>query len=136
MYIEKEDLKTHLYVEIIDTITRDEEELIEGTIESAVGEAEGYLERFDTDNLFSKEDGDRHPTLLMFVKDIFVWHFLAVANPDTDTDFREKRYKSAIKWLEKIQGGKVTPKGWVLSTVTTANQTFAVTSQTKRTTNY
>ena len=57
-------------------------------------------------------------------------------NLDTSTTENNLLSERAIKWLEKIQGGKVTPKGWVLSTVTTANQTFAVTSQTKRTTNY
>ena len=134
LYIE--DLNTHMYPEIIDTITRDEESLVQDAIDAAVGEATSYLERFDTDNLLNQEDSDRDKTLLMYLKDITVWHLLAVANPDTDLDFRESRYKMAIKWLEKIQGGKVTPKDWVLSSVETANDPFFVSSDTKRETSF
>lgn len=136
MYLVKADLKTVMYEEIINTITRDEDDLIEDVIESAIGEAEGYLERFNTDALFEATGNSRHPTLLMYVKDIFVWHFLAVANPDTDLDFREKRYKSAIHWLTKIQAGKSTPKGFPLSTVETTNEAFTVSSDTKRETSF
>lgn len=131
-----QDFKTHLYIEIINTITRDETDLINEAIDAAEGEAIGYLQRFDTEDLFSKLDDDRDKTLLMYLKDITVWHFLAVANPDTDLDYREKRYKNAITWLTKIQSGKVTPKGWVLSTVTTTNEPFIVTSDKKRETSF
>lgn len=132
----KEDFNTHLYSEVIETISREEEALIEEAIEAAEGEAVGYLERFDTDDLFSQVDGNRDKTLLMRLKDIAVWHFLAVANPDTDLDYRLGRYKEAIKWLERIQAGKITPKGWVLSSVESANEAFAITSEPKRTTGY
>lgn len=132
----KEDLNTHLYSEVINTITRDEADLLDEAIDAAEYEAIGYLERFDTDDLFSKVDDERDKTLLMYLKDMAVWNLLAVANPDTDLDFREKRYKTALNWLTKIQGGKLTPKGWVLSSVTTSNEPFVVKSDTKRITNF
>jgi hypothetical protein len=131
-----DDLKTHLYTEVIETISRDEESLVQEAIDAAELEAVGYLERYDTEDLFSKEDGNRDKTLLMYLKDMAVWNLLAVSNPDTDLDFREKRYKTALNWLTKIQGGKLTPKKWVLSTVQTANDAFAITSEPKRETSY
>lgn len=132
----KEDFNTHLYAEVINTISREEEDLINEAIEAAEAEAISYLERFDTEDLFNKEEDDRDKILLLRLKDIAVWHFLAVASPDTDLEYRSDRYKSTIKWLEKIQAGKITPKGWVLSSVVSANQPFTVTSQPKRITNY
>lgn len=132
----KEDLNTHLYSEVINTITREETELLDEAIDAAEYEAIGYLERFDTDDLFSKTENDRDKTLLMYLKDMAVWNLLAVANPDTDLDFREKRYKTALNWLTKIQGGKLTPKNWVLSSVTSTNQPFIVSSDKIRKTNF
>jgi hypothetical protein len=131
-----DDLKTHLYSEIINTITRDEVSLVQEAIDAAEYEAIGYLVRFDTQDLFSKVAAERDKTLLMYLKDMAVWNLLAVANPDTDLDFREKRYKTALNWLTKIQGGKLTPKGWVLSSVTSSNEPFIVSSDTKRITKF
>lgn len=131
-----DDLKTHLYTEVIETISRDDESLVQEAIDAAEYEAIGYLERYDTEDLFSKEDDNRDKTLLMYLKDMAVWNLLAVSNPDTDLDFREKRYKTALNWLTKIQGGKLTPKNWVLSSVTSTNEPFIVSSTTKRITNF
>lgn len=131
-----EDLSTHMYPEVIETITRDEADIVTEAIEVAIGEATGYLHRFDTDDLFGKTDDDRDKTLLARLKDITIWNLLAVSNPDTDIDFREARYKAAIKWLMQIQAGKITPKGWVLSSVTTTNEPFIISSDTKRETSF
>lgn len=131
----KADLNTHIYLELINAINR-EEDLLNEAIKAAEGEAISYLERFNTDVLFAKEGADRDSTLLMYLKDITVWHFIAVSNPDTDLNFRELRYTNAINWLSKIQAGKLTPKGWQLNTVESANDAFTVTSEPKRTTSF
>ena len=136
MFLSKEDFNTHLYPEIIDTISREDDLILDDAIEAAIGEAESYLGRFDTDALFEATDDDRDKTLLLYVKDITVWHFIAVCNADTDIDMRESRYNKAINWLKNIQSGKVSPKGWALTSVENADQSFLVTSNPRRTTNY
>ena len=103
MFLSKEDFNTHLYPEIIDTISREDDLILDDAIEAAIGEAESYLGRFDTDALFEATDDDRDKTLLLYVKDITVWHFIAVCNADTDIDMRESRYNKAINWLKNIQ---------------------------------
>jgi hypothetical protein len=136
MLLTIDDLNTHLYPEIIETITRDEASLVQDAIDAAELEAISYLERFDTDELFNRTDNDRDKMLLLYLKDMTVWNLLALSNPDTDVDFREARYKNALNWLQKIQGGKATPKGWVLSSVTTTNEPFIVSSDAKRKTSF
>lgn len=131
-----EDLSTHLYPEIIETITRDEASLVTDAIDAAELEAISYLERFDSEELFDRTGNDRDKMLMLYLKDMTVWNLLALSNPDTDIDFRESRYKNAIRWLTKIQGGKSTPKGWILSSVETANDAFAISSDEKRETSY
>lgn len=117
-----EDFNTHLYTEIINIISRNNNDLLNDAIKAAELEAIGYLSRFDTEVLFSKEDSERDAVLMMYLKDMAIWHFIPVANPSIDIDYREMRYKNAIKWLEKIQVGKIVPKEWITANQDNENQ--------------
>lgn len=131
-----EDLTTHLYNEQITAISRDDATLVNKAIKAAIGEAKGYLSRFDIDTLFAATGEDRDETLLMWLKDIATWHFITLANANADMDFRESRYNQGVKWLRDVQSGKIVPYGWPLSEVTNHDKIFHVTSGTKRITNY
>lgn len=132
----KDDLKTHLYAEQITVISRSDEELLDEAIAAAIGQAKGYLSRFDINTLFSATLGDRDKTLLMYLKDLATWHFITLANAGADLEFRESRYKQAIAELGKIQSGKTVPFGWPLNPVETKQDVFYVKSDLKRETNY
>lgn len=109
MFIELSDIKTHLYDEIIDAITREDEDILQASIDAAVSEAKGYLGDYDVESIFTKTDSDRHPLLLIFLKDIAVWHFLNLSNPSADIELRKTRYERAIAWLKGVQKGEITP---------------------------
>jgi phage gp36-like protein len=47
--------------------------------------------------------------LLTFVKDIAVWHLIALSNYQADIALREKRYDRAVSWLKGVQKGDITP---------------------------
>lgn len=131
------DFNTHLYTEIINTISRDNDNLLQEAIDAAEGQAKGYLSRFDVSNLFSQTGGDRDKTLLMYLKDIAVWHYLPVGNPSVDIEYRKQRYQDALQELMKIQSGKVTPYGWKLASEETQdNSIISVSSNRKRTTHF
>lgn len=109
MWVTKEDLATHLRNEQIAAIARDDETIVEAAIDGAVAEAKGYLEAFDRDTIFTTEGADRNQLLLIFVKDIAVYHLIILSNVNTGYEMRKQRYERAIKWLESVQGGQVTP---------------------------
>lgn len=133
----KEDFNTHLYTEIINTISRNDDDVLNDAINAAVGEAQGYLHRFDLDELFSQVGADRDSTLLMYLKDMAVWHFIPVANPNIDVEYRRDRYKDAMTWLTKIQAGKVTPINWTLANEQTEQPSVvSVQSNPKRNTHF
>lgn len=132
----KEDLTTHLYQDQITVISRSDEDLLTKAIAAAVGQAKGYLSRFNIEELFSAEDDARDETLLMYLKDMATWHFITLANAGADLEFRENRYKQAIAELGKIQSGRTVPYGWPLNEVETQQSVFYVKSDTKRLTNY
>ena len=130
------DFNTHLYAELIEAIDRNDEDILNDAIASAEGEAMGYLSRFDVDVLFAAMDDDRDATLLMYLKDMAVWHFITLANPNTNMELRKTRYDDAIQWLKGIQSGKIVPRGWPPATEEGADSYFHVSSAPKRPTRW
>ena len=134
--VTEDDFKTHLYAELINAIDRNDVGILQDAIEAAEGEAKGYLSRFDVDALFDAVEDDRDPTLLMYVKDLAVWHFITLANPNTDLEFRKTRYDDAVRWLKGIQAGKIVPQGWPSATAEGEDSFFHVSSAPKRPTRW
>lgn len=108
-FITIQDLNTHYYDEHANIITRDDDTIITAAIDGAIQEAKGYLGAYDREAVFAKIGVERNALLLIFVKDIAVWHFINLSNAGTDYDARENRYKRAIDWLKSVQRGDVTP---------------------------
>jgi phage gp36-like protein len=110
MFLSVPELYTHLYDEIVDNISRCDESIPLHCISAAISEAKGYLAaRFDVPAIFDAEGEERNELLLIFVKDIAVWHFVNLGNTCTDLDLREKRYDRAIAWLKGVQKGDISP---------------------------
>lgn len=110
MYLTADEISTHLYGEVTDLISRGDSSKLEEAIDAATDEAKGYLSAYDTDAIFAATGTDRAPVLLLFVKDIAVWHYIQLANPAVEMQLRLDRYEKAVKWLEKVQSGKVVPQ--------------------------
>jgi hypothetical protein len=109
MWVTKDELKTHMNVDNIDVITGGDDTLVTSAIDGAVSEAKGYLADFDITAIFLAGGTSRNALLLIFVKDIAVWHLLKLSNYQADLDFRGKCYDRAVAWLKSVQRGDVTP---------------------------
>lgn len=109
MFVENSEIKTHLYGEKVSTITREEGDILTSAIRAAIAEVEGYLSAYDTKEIFESTGDNRNPILLLYVKDIAVWHFIQLANPNIDLQLRLERYEKAISWLDKVMRGQVMP---------------------------
>ncbi|MGB4774745.1 MAG: phage protein Gp36 family protein [Daejeonella sp.] len=111
-YITKYEFTTHIYEEKMDIISRANDSKIIDALTAAVAEATGYLSKYDTTALFAREGEDRDPILMLFMKDLAKWHFCNVSNAGIDLELAKERYDMAIKWLDKVQSGKIVPAGW------------------------
>lgn len=109
MYLSAEELRTHLRLENIAAITRNDPALAQSAIDGAISEAKGYLTRFDTQAIFQTSGNSRNQLLLIFVKDIAAWHLINIVNPNIDLKLRQERYERAIQWLRDVQKGLVSP---------------------------
>lgn len=139
-FLEKEDLKTHLYADVIEEITRADDDIIDRCISSAVAEVKSYLSRYDLLKLFGSDTVDAEVEsehLNNLVKDVACWYLVRLANPNVNIPLFRTAYEDAIKFLEKVMKGQADPDGWPYKaddTDTTANESNGVqfSSNTKR----
>lgn len=108
-YLTPTEIVSHLYQGVTDEINRGDATLLQKAIDAATEEASGYLTAYDQAAIFATVDDARNPILLLYIKDIAVWHYLQLSNPGVSMELRMERYKSAVKWLEKVQSGKTNP---------------------------
>ena len=132
MFINIEELNTHLYAEQIEAISGINDALLTAAIDGAAAEAKGYLHQFDTAAIFGAVGEERNALLVIFVKDIAVWHYINLANPGTEYKSRQDRYKSAIAWLKSVQAGEVVPDLPAPAPVEGQSGTYSWGSNTKR----
>jgi phage gp36-like protein len=108
-YLTTAEISSHLYAGVVAEISRDEESILEMAIAAAIEEARGYLTAYDVPAIFAAVEDARNPIVLLYIKDIAVWHYIQLSNPGVEMELRQIRYEKATKYFEKIQNGKVNP---------------------------
>lgn len=109
MFVSANEIYTHLYEETIAAISGTDERLLLAAISGAISEAKGYLHAYDKDAIFDQTGEDRDALLLIWIKDIAVFHYINIARPAVDYELRERRYNAAIAWLKGVQKGDIVP---------------------------
>ena len=109
MFVSAAEINTHLYPEQMTAISGADETLLLAAIKGAEQEAKGYLHAYDLDAVFNAAGDARDQLLVIWVKDIAVWHYINICRPNVDFDIRETRYKAAITWLKGVQKGDIVP---------------------------
>lgn len=108
-FLTTQELETHLYRENIDVISRNDDTILMAAIDAAIAEAYGYLGAYDREAIFGAEGAARNALLLIFVKDIAVWHFINLCNAGVELELRQDRYDRAVAWLRQVQKGEIKP---------------------------
>ena len=76
----------------------------------AIEEIAGYLRsRYDTGLIFSAVGDNRNYVIVMHACDITLYHLTSWLPGKMGREIRKERYERAVKWLEEVQAGKVTP---------------------------
>lgn len=135
MYLSPNEINTHLGVEQIEAISDGDETMLTAAIDAAIAEAKGYLKAYDIAAELSKSANERNALLVIFIKDIAVWHFVNICHVNTSLDLRQDRYERAVSWLKAVQKGEVLPDFPKLETSDgeANNLPYKVTSNQKRT---
>lgn len=109
MYVLPAEITTHLGADQIEAISDGDDTILQAAIDAAIAEAKGYLRAYDIAAELEKEDAARNALLVIFVKDIAVWHFVNICHVNTSLELRQDRYERAIAWLKAVQKGEVKP---------------------------
>lgn len=132
-YITLAELSTHLGTDTIEAISDGNDALLQAAIDAAYVEVKSYLSAFDIAGEFAKTTTARNALLIVFVKDIAVWHFINICNVNTDMKLRAKRYDDAQNWLKACQKGDRSPDiPKAAGSDTTSNDTVSWGSNEKR----
>ena len=111
-FLTASELNTHLYGEVVAEIERHASNtpLLNEAIKAAIAEVKGYVSQYDKSSIFGASGDNRNPILLLYTKDIAVWHYINLCNVDVDYEERKERYEKATEGLGKVQSGKVVPE--------------------------
>lgn len=110
-FITRDDYPSSVRTEFLDRATREDPNILEIVENEAVAEMKGYLSgRYDVEKAFAATGEDRHDLLLMFAKDIAIYHLCSIRE-GLMTQTRIDRYERAVDWLKSVQKGDITVDG-------------------------
>lgn len=76
----------------------------------AIEEVSGYLRsRYDVEKVFAATGAERNDLVVMRTCDVALYHLSSWLPNKMGHDIRKERYDLAVKWLEGVQAGKITP---------------------------
>lgn len=110
MFLTQEELKSVAYHYQLDQIVDSDTTILQMAIDAAIEEIRGYLSsRYDTRAIFAVTGESRNPLVLELTKDIALWYIIRLSNVDIIYDSVKERYDRAVKWLDRVAAGTITP---------------------------
>jgi phage gp36-like protein len=138
-FIELSDYDASIHREILDSLTREDDTIVEICEDRAIAEMRGYLSRrYDVNAIFYRAGGDRNQLVLMMAIDMVVYHILCIHTPQKVSQIRKDRYERAMEWLKQISDEDISIDGApLLPEEERANKaTFLTRSNPKRVNHY
>lgn len=109
-FITKADFEALIKNNVLDEVTDAEDAIIEQVSLMAQQEMESYLnQKYEVAQIFSATGNNRHKLIMMYAMDIALYHIHARVNPRYIPEIRQTRYDNAIKWLNSVAKGTITP---------------------------
>lgn len=105
------ELKTHMYEDTVNEITRNDDTIIEDAIDTAIDEIKGYLRKYDLDACINNVSAEnRNKKLLSVCKDLAAWYLIHLCNVNIDYQKRMNAYDNGVMWLSGVQKGTIVPE--------------------------
>ncbi|MDR0814769.1 MAG: DUF1320 domain-containing protein [Bacteroidales bacterium] len=107
--------QTSLYPEIINKITRNNQESAEMQILAAESYVRSYMSKYDLKAIFGTADTEPTFTgadvnlIKKMVKIIASYYLVRLANPNVNIELYRADYEDALLWLKDLQSGAVNP---------------------------
>ena len=134
-FINPDDYDASIHREILDSIIREDESIVEICEDQAVAQMRSYLSaRYDCDRIFTETGNRRSQLVLMMAIDIAVYHIFSIHNPRNLSTLRKERYERAVEWLRAVAAEELSADGLPLLPEETraAKSNFLIKSNRKR----
>lgn len=107
-FIQPSDYDASVHREILDSLTRNDNAIIEICEDRAISEMRGYLsKRYDCNEIFKQIDENRNQLIVMMTIDLIVYHIFCIHNPQKLSQMRKDRYDRAMEWLRNVAKGNI-----------------------------
>lgn len=110
MFLSEQDYWVVIGQKAFEVLSRENEYNLEGAESTAIEEIKGYLQpKYDCSAIFSAAEEARNRKIVQITADIALYHLVSSVPGKMGYEIRKERYDAAIKWLEGVQSGKITP---------------------------
>lgn len=110
MFITDGDYAVVIGEEALKVTSRSSERNRTNAVITAIEEISGYLRPvYDCEAIFSAEGNARNMLIVTRAADIALYHLASSLPQKMGIEIRKERYDRAIKWLEDVQAGIITP---------------------------
>lgn len=108
-FLTQGELKSHMYEEVVNEITRNNDSTIEDAIETAIDEIKGYLSsKYNiTSYLNTVDPSARNKKLLGVAKDLSAWYLIHLCNVTIDYAKWRELYDDGVMYLSRVQKGAI-----------------------------
>lgn len=103
------ELKTHMYEDVVNEITRNDDSIIEDAIDTAIDEIKGFLvAKYNiTSYLNTISPSNRNKKLLAVAKDLSAWYLIHLCNVTIDYAKWRELYDDGVMYLSRVQKGAI-----------------------------
>lgn len=107
-FLEKPDYVNTISTAVLDAITGGDDHIVNELSSVAVLEMKSYLNaRYDVDAIFNALGAARDKMILMYCKDIALYHIFSYRSYKIVPENRVKRYEKALQWLADVNQQKI-----------------------------
>ena len=116
-FLAKTDYRFSISISVLNALTGSDDTIVDEFSAEAVEEMKSYLNtRYDVTAIFNATGTNRNKTIMMYCKDISLYHLYSISTMVAIPDVRVNRYKKALQWLEEVNEQKINPDGLLLNT--------------------
>ena len=118
-FITKPDYWSSIKTPVLDALTGNDDTIIDELSAEAVEQMKSFLNaRFDVNIIFSQTGAARNQTIVMYCKDLALFHIFSIYNFRSIPEIRKTRYENALKWMQDVNEQRINPEGLPLNTKT------------------
>src|SRR5947207_12315131 len=111
-FLAKTDFKYSIDLTVLDALTGADDSIWVELSDEAVLEMKSFLNsRFDVTTIFTAVGLLRDKSIVMYCKDISLYHLYSIYSFKNIPQIRVNRYNHALQWLQDVNAQKINPEG-------------------------